>query len=83
MSTTDWRDKAYSETLDNLVANLERRRKIDPSFTLAEAKGVLTHLYVQEGNDMLGRGELGDTILRAQIAAHETFIHSWEKELSE
>jgi hypothetical protein len=63
-----------------MIANLRRRREIDSSFTLEEAKRILQQLYVQDGNDWLGRGELQDAILHAQIAAHETFIHEWEKE---
>ncbi len=83
MSTTEWRDKTYADTLENTYANLERRKAIDPSFSLEEVRGVLKHLYVQDGNDWLGRGELQDAILHAQIAAHESFIHAWEKSLSE
>jgi hypothetical protein len=80
MSFFDYRDQAYQESIDSTLDQLRQRRKIDPSFTIEDAKGVLTHLYVQEGNDWLGRGELQDAKLGAQIAAHEIFIHEWENE---
>jgi hypothetical protein len=76
----DWCEATYSDTYDNLLANLAERRRRDSAFTLEEARGVLKGLYTQDGNDWLGRGELQDTVLRAQIAAYEAFVAAWEKE---
>lgn len=50
----------------------------DAPYTIEEAKGVLKHLYIQEGNDQGGRGELQDICLSALIAAYESFIAHWE-----
>lgn len=80
MSSTDWRDRAYEENYDATLAGLVARRKVDPSFTIADAEGTLRHLYIQDGNDQGARGPLQDAILEAQIAAHEQFIESWKKE---
>jgi hypothetical protein len=80
MSLLDYRETAYKETFDAVLASLARRRQADPEFTIEDAKGTLTHLYVTEGNDWLGRGDLQDAKLAAQIAAHEIFIHDWENE---
>lgn len=82
MSSTAWRDQAYRENFDRIHANLAYRRQNDPAFSLQEAEGVLKSLYTMEGNDWLGRGELGDVVMSAQIAAHEAFIHEWKAESS-
>jgi len=80
MASLEWRDRAYEESLENTLAGLEARRKVDPSFTIEEAEGTLRHLYIQEGNDWCSRGMLQDAILAAQIAAHEQFIEAWKRE---
>jgi hypothetical protein len=78
MSSTAWMDSRYDETYAETLRSLERRRAEDPAFTLEDARGVLKHLYVSDGNNWGGRGELQDTILRAVIDAHERFIETWE-----
>jgi hypothetical protein len=80
MSHREWRERAYEETLEGELGALAARRKIDPSFAIADAEGTLRHLYVQEGNDQIGRGLLQDIILGATIAAYEQFIDMWRKE---
>lgn len=78
MSATDWRDAKYNETFSSTLLGLENRKKVDAQFSAADAEGVLKHLYIQDGNDWLGRGELQDAILGATIAAYEHFIHEWK-----
>jgi hypothetical protein len=73
-----WRDRAYEETLEGVLAGLESRRRVDPGFELADAEGTLKHLYIQEGNDWCSRGLLQDAVLAATIAAYEQFIASWK-----
>jgi hypothetical protein len=80
LSSIEWRDRAYEDSLETTLAGLEARRKIDPSFSITDAEGTLRYLYVQEGNDWCSRGMLQDAILAAQIAAHEQFIESWRNE---
>ena len=82
MSSTEWREKAFDENFERAYANLVHRKKNHKDFSLQEAEGVLKHLYVMEGNDQLGRGDLGDVVVHAQIAAHEAFIHEWKAELA-
>ncbi|MCX7024038.1 MAG: hypothetical protein NT080_05390 [Spirochaetes bacterium] len=74
MSSTEWRERKYEEIYESVLRGLRRRTEADSSFTAEEAEGVLRHLYVQEGNDQGGRGELQDIMLAASIAAHEHFI---------
>ncbi len=80
MITDGWRDEKYGEVFDSTLAGLEARRGRDPGFSIADAEGTLRHLYVQEGNDQLGRGDLQDLILGATIAAFEHFIAEWKGE---
>lgn len=80
MSSIEWRDRAYEDSLETTLAGLEARRKADPSFTIADAEGTLRHLYILEGNDWCSRGMLQDAVIAAQIAAHEQFIESWRNE---
>jgi hypothetical protein len=80
LSSIEWRDRAYEQSLESTLAGLEARRKIDPSFAIEDAEGTLRHLYIQEGNDWCSRGMLQDAVLAAQIAAHEQFIEAWKKE---
>jgi len=76
-SSREWRDEKYREVYDSNLSGLERRKQIDPSFAIEDAEGILSHLYIQEGNDWTGRGELQDLVLGATIAAHEHFIAVW------
>jgi hypothetical protein len=78
MSVTEWRDEKYDEVFTSTLRGLEKRRAVDACFQLADAEGVLHHLYIQDGNDWIGRGELQDAIVGATIAAYECFITDWK-----
>jgi hypothetical protein len=80
LSSIEWRDRKYEETLESVLAALAAQRKVDPSFTIGDAEGTLRHLYIQEGNDQGARGPLQDAIIEATIAAYEQFIDMWSKE---
>ena len=80
MSSLEWRDRAYERTLEQVLAGLESRRRVDPSFSVCDAEGVLRDLYAQEGNDSGYQGMLQDAIIEATIAAHEEFIEAWKAE---
>ena len=80
MSSTAWMGLKYDETFAETLRSLERRRAEDPAFTLEDARGVLKHMYVNDGNDWGGRGELQDIVLKAIIDAHESFIQAWWSE---
>ncbi len=76
---TDWREVKRHEVFESTLRGLERRRAVDPAFAKSDAEGTLRHLYIQEGNDWVGRGELQDIILEASIAAYEHFIAEWDR----
>jgi hypothetical protein len=77
--SSEWRDIKYAETFEEELRGLERRRASDPSCTIADLEGTLRHLYIMDGADWGGRGDVQDTILAATIAAYEHYIAMWKK----
>jgi hypothetical protein len=73
-ASTDWRDIKYAETFEEELRGLRRRMESDPGCTIADLEGTLTHLYIMEGADWGGRGELQSITLGAAIAAYERII---------
>lgn len=63
-------DRVYEETIDQLEYRLQR----DDDFTPRELREQLEVMYVQEGNDWLGRGMAETVSLSATIAAMETVL---------
>ncbi len=80
MSSTGWKRAAYDGAFGTALESLRKRREEDPGFTPEDARGILRHLYVQDGNDQGGRGELQDLVMQGTIDAHERFIADWERE---
>ncbi len=74
----DYRETTYSETFDNVYADLKRRCAADPRFTKEELKGILQGLYVSHGCDWEGRGEIRDIMNEATIAACELVLAEWK-----
>jgi hypothetical protein len=77
-ASTDWRDIKYAETLEEELRGLRRRRESDPACTVADLEGTLAHLYIMEGADWGGRGEVQGITLGATIAAYERAIAEWK-----
>jgi hypothetical protein len=76
----DWREELYATTFDQETRGLERRRATDPACTAEDIKGTLRSLYVMDGADWLGRGEVQDIAMAATIAAYEHTIAKWRTE---
>jgi len=74
LSTTAWKETSYDDTYSATFKSLQRRQADDPSFTIDAARGQLKHLYVNDGNNWVGRGELQDIIVQAMIDAFERYI---------
>jgi len=77
-ASQEWRDITYTETFERELRGLERRRNADPSCTTVDIEGILRNLYIMEGADWGGRGDVQDTIMAATIAAHEQFLAAWK-----
>lgn len=76
--SVDWRDVTYAQTFEQEVRGLERRRESDPGCKVEDLEGLLRHLYVMDGADWTGRGEVQDIIMAATIAAYEQVITAWK-----
>lgn len=72
--TESWIEEAYNNEFNEEIRGLERRCAYDPNCSVAELQGILDALYISEGNDQEGRGQRGDAIMAARIAAYEQFI---------
>jgi hypothetical protein len=73
-ASADWQEKTYREALENELRGLRRRLEADPHCGAADLEGTLKHLYVMEGQDWAGRGEVQNLSLAASIAAYEEII---------
>jgi len=76
----EWREIKYRETFEEETRGLTRRREADPGCKVEDIQGILKHLYIMDGADQGGRGEVQDTIMAATIAAYERFIAEWKAE---
>lgn len=76
----EWKDIKYRETFDEETRGLIRRRQSDTACNVESLEGILKHLYIMDGADQGGRGNVQDTVLAATIAAYECFIAEWKAE---
>jgi len=77
-SSVAWRDIKYREVFDEELRGLDRRRKSDPSCTVKDIEGILQNLYIMDGADWYGRGDVQDVTMAATIAAYEHFLTQWK-----
>ncbi|MDR0290479.1 MAG: hypothetical protein LBI06_06050 [Treponema sp.] len=78
----EWRDIKYTETFEEELRGLERRRTADPNCTISDIEGTLKHLYIMDGADWVGRGGVQDAVMAATIAAYEQFLSCWKAEIT-
>ena len=79
-SSVEWKDKKYEEVFEDELRFLRRRRESDPLCAVKDIEGVLRHLYIMDGADWYGRGDVQDITMTATIAAYEHFIAQWKAE---
>ena len=79
-SSVAWKDVKYEEVFEQELRGLQRRRQSDPSCTAKDLEAVLRNLYIMDGADWYGRGDVQDVTMAATIAAYEHFIAQWKKE---
>jgi len=79
-SSTEWKEVKYLEVFEEELRGLRRRRASDPFCTVPDIEGLLQHLYIMDGADWYGRGDVQDITMAATIAAHEHFIAEWKAE---
>jgi hypothetical protein len=79
-SSVEWRDVKYIEVFEQELRGLDRRRQSDPNCTVEDIERVLQNLYIMDGADWYGRGDVQDITMAATIAAYEHFIAQWKLE---
>ena len=79
-SSVDWKDIKYREIFEEELRGLVRRRESDPLCVVEDIERVLKNLYIMDGADWYGRGDVQDIIMAATIAAYEHFIAGWKAE---
>jgi hypothetical protein len=72
-------DDLYDRIFEQEFTGLTRRRESDAAFTVEDLKRQLQIFYAAQGDDWLGRGDVGNTTYDATIAAWESFGAQWEK----
>jgi len=77
-SSVEWKEIKYTEVFEEELRGLERRRESDPNCTVEDIEGLLQHLYIMDGADWYGRGDVQDIIMTATIAAYEHYIAEWK-----
>jgi hypothetical protein len=77
-SSVEWKEIKYAEVFEEELRGLERRRESDPLCTVRDIEGLLHHLYIMDGADWYGRGDVQDISMAATIAAYECFIAQWK-----
>lgn len=55
--------------------------KEDPNYSIESLESLLESMYIVQGNDQLGRGSRHDISINATIAAAETVLYEWRKQL--
>lgn len=70
----DYREKIFEDTFNNVCKEMNNRKENDPQFTKENLEGVLNSLYIDQGNDWVGRGEIRDIINEATISACELIL---------
>ena len=76
--SVNWRDIKYDEIFEQELRGLERRRNHDPVCSVKDLEKILEALYIMDGADWGGRGDVQDIIMAATIAAYEHFIAQWK-----
>lgn len=72
-------DKRYKVIFENTYITTKEKLDEDVAYTVSSLESLLACLYSNEGNDWLGRGEIYDVAVRAQIAACEVLLEEYKE----
>ncbi|MFA6822379.1 MAG: hypothetical protein WCR32_01100 [Geobacter sp.] len=74
MSMTNYLNERYDDTFMSVYAALLEMARLAPDKTERHIRQTLKYLYVRQGNDWTGRGDIGNAGLDASVAAHEAVL---------
>ncbi|MFD3155494.1 hypothetical protein ACFIJ5_01225 [Haloimpatiens sp. FM7330] len=80
MENKDWEQTQFDRIFDEVYNNLKEQRKVSTSYTIQDLERFLNNLYVNDGNNWEGRGNVTSITNNATIAACETFLAEWREE---
>ena len=71
----------FDENFDLTLARLQAESR-KPAFNIATIEGELSALYLYEGQDWDGRGELKHAEIEGSILAYQVFLRRWQENQS-
>ena len=71
-------DTIYNSIYERTLAHLENQSQM-PSFDIINIEKELEALYIYEGQDWGGRGEVKEIEISATIAAYQVFLNEFRK----
>ncbi len=74
----DHLEARFDEAYDKIYYSIKDQLQSDPNYTYAHLKAFAESLYIHEGHDWYGRGELFQVKINAQIAAAETLLEEFK-----
>ncbi len=81
--SVSWEDEKYINAFNDEIRLLTRRKAADPECTIEDLQEILNSLYILDGNNVTGRSNVQQISLSASIAAYESFIHEWRKDIKD
>jgi len=70
----DYLDQRYDDTFEAVFEGLSEMARMTPVNAERHIRQTLKCLYVRQGNDWTGRGDIGNAGLDASVAAHEAVL---------
>ncbi|HIJ96339.1 MAG TPA: hypothetical protein HPP94_11500 [Desulfuromonadales bacterium] len=67
-------EQRYEDAYESIHAALIEQVRQNPAEAARTIRKTLTSLYVRQGNDWTGRGDIGNAGINATIAAHECVL---------
>ncbi len=74
----DYTEIAFNETFDIVYNDITNKKNCDNSFDKDDLKDLLNTLYINEGNNWTGHGEIVMAKHSATIAACEAVLAEWD-----
>jgi hypothetical protein len=76
----NWDEDIYEDVFEDICSYIDKRKRMDDSFTIVELKKMLDEAYQKRGMDWIGKGHVQFIIESATIAAMEHKFVEWEKQ---
>ena len=73
----------FNRVFDIVYQSLDSMRKTNPAYKIEDLEKFVQSLYVNDGNNWLGRGEIKNTVNNATIVAAETVLSEWKNSMEE